>query len=147
MQDCDLTLKEAIEEFRCYIDEPIGVNSISSEAAKLFQSHDATHVLFGHDSSINQEALNDLVTIMCTTMNLFKYVAYLKLPEARMAFKGVSTSNFLVATVYTLQRFPEVIKISRAMKKKWPWNFRLEYLDIPLNQLRKKYGIYLKQID
>ena len=55
-QDCDLTLGEGVAEYHAYL-EAIGRKAMVDHAgSRLILEHDATHVIFGMDTSLEQEA-------------------------------------------------------------------------------------------
>ena len=61
-KSCELTLKEGIEEYRSYLRENnrhvLGENCSEDEKLTIL-SHDATHVIFGLDTSLEEEAMLD----------------------------------------------------------------------------------------
>ena len=61
-KSCDLTLKEGIEEYRKYLNANnryvLGENCSEDEKFNIL-CHDATHVIFGLDTSLEEEAMLD----------------------------------------------------------------------------------------
>ena len=61
-QFCDLTLEEGIEEYRSYLKKNnrylLGENCSEAEKFNIL-CHDATHVIFGLDTSLEEEAMLD----------------------------------------------------------------------------------------
>ena len=61
-ETCELTLKEGIEEYRSYLRENnrhvLGENCSEDEKFNIL-CHDATHVIFGLDTSLEEEAMLD----------------------------------------------------------------------------------------
>ena len=56
-QNCSLTLTQGIEEYRNYLIS-IGRKVMEDEeGSSLITDHDATHVIFGLDTSLEQESL------------------------------------------------------------------------------------------
>ena len=61
-ESCELTLKEGIEEYRKYLRannrHVLGENCSEGEKLTIL-GHDATHVIFGLDTSLEEEAMLD----------------------------------------------------------------------------------------
>ena len=61
-ESCELTLKEGIEEYREYLKannrHVLGENCSEDEKLTIL-GHDATHVIFGLDTSLEEEAMLD----------------------------------------------------------------------------------------
>ena len=58
-QSCDLTLEEGLEEYRAYLQANGKKQLIDKSGSQVIRDHDATHVIFGLDTSIEQESLLD----------------------------------------------------------------------------------------
>ena len=58
-QDCELTLREGLECYYRSFPESKEILKDSSESGYLLRDHDCTHVIFGLDISIDQEAILD----------------------------------------------------------------------------------------
>ena len=55
-QDCSLTLREGIAEFHRYL-AALGREQMRDKgSSRLLLEHDATHVIFGMDTTLEQEA-------------------------------------------------------------------------------------------
>ena len=61
-ESCELSLKEGIEEYRKYLKtnnrHVLGENCSEDEKLTIL-GHDATHVIFGLDTSLEEEAMLD----------------------------------------------------------------------------------------
>ena len=61
-ESCELTLKEGIEEYRKYLRannrHVLGENCSEDEKVTIL-GHDATHVIFGLDTSLEEESMLD----------------------------------------------------------------------------------------
>ena len=59
---CDITLREGIDEYRDYLKKNnrhvLGENCSEDEKLTIL-GHDATHVIFGLDSSLEEDAMLD----------------------------------------------------------------------------------------
>ncbi|RZO97999.1 MAG: hypothetical protein EVA49_02510, partial [Gammaproteobacteria bacterium] len=83
-QDCDLTLREGIKVYENYlIDNGKTPLTELNERSTLIRDHDASHVIFGLDTSLEEEALLD-TWLLCGCSYKFSYLAsYTKLPELK----------------------------------------------------------------
>ena len=58
-QSCDLTLEEGLEEYRAYLQTNGKKLLFDKPGSLIIRDHDATHVIFGLDTSLEQESLLD----------------------------------------------------------------------------------------
>ena len=58
-QDCELTLREGLECYYQSFPESKEILKDSPGSGQLLRDHDCTHVIFGLDISIDQEAILD----------------------------------------------------------------------------------------
>jgi len=58
-QNCDITLAEGLEEYRAYLQANGKKQLIDAPGSTIIRDHDATHVIFGLDTSIEQESMLD----------------------------------------------------------------------------------------
>ena len=77
-QDSAQTLAAGLNEY--YRGHPcvIRPDAISPESAALFRRHDICHVIFGLDTTIVDEAMADLRTMLSTDVGVRRYVQYLR---------------------------------------------------------------------
>jgi hypothetical protein len=139
---CELTLRQGLEEYFAGHSGLLKPGSSDTKTAAFFHSHDACHVLFGLDTTLQDEGLADLWTVFGTNIGLGRYARYLRTnPAARQIVKEIG----LFQTIATgLRLFLSVARIflrSRKMKGKWPWGEEERYLDCPLVELRNKFHI------
>ena len=147
----ELTLKEGIEEYREYLiandRHVLGENCSEDEKFNIL-CHDATHVIFGLDTSLEEEAMLD-----CW---LFFGGDYLKL--TKQSLQGSldleetnKKNNVLVKEVgylkYTylylrvmFQKWPKIFFRTRKMKK-WSYFFPADFLEKKISDLRKEFNI------
>ena len=58
-QDCDLTLQEGLECYYNSFPESTEVLMDTQESGTMMLDHDCTHIIFGLDISLEQEAILD----------------------------------------------------------------------------------------
>ena len=73
-QDCNITLAEGLEEYRTYLQTNGKKQLIDLPGSTIIRDHDATHVMFGLDTSIEQESMLDSWVLMGTRWKLKEYL-------------------------------------------------------------------------
>lgn len=143
LQDSNLTLREGIKELR-QAEQATSTDmalTLDSEMAATMASHDATHVIFGCDTDMADEALAHFVMIFGSTVK----ISDLKKTARNKAHKEViGTHNKFDIFKVLLGVIPDlvsVLRLSRNMKKKWLWFGFEPYLDMPLAKIREEFGI------
>lgn len=143
-QDCQLTLAQGLQEY--YEGHPglFRPAQLSPESARFFRSHDAAHVVFGLDTTLDQEALADTWTMCASDVGFRRYIGYLRTnPEAKQLFKEVGWRKTLVLSLQVLPKMLAVWLHARKMRKKWPWEPGGELQDRPLAQIREEMNLRL----
>ena len=146
-QESGQTLREGIAEYHRYlftIDRKILVDS---DGAKIWHYHDATHAIFGHSTSIEQEAALDFWVLFGTNFSWKMLKDYREIPEIK-ALSGAIISELglsFVPKLYWRNRkvLWQVFRNTRRMSKKWPFEVPSEFLDRTLSDLRREFGITL----
>jgi hypothetical protein len=82
-QNCDLTLEEGLEEYRSYLRFNGKKQLIDKPNSTIIRDHDATHVVFGLDTSLEQESLLDSWVLWGCQWKFKELFAYQKLPELK----------------------------------------------------------------
>ena len=154
-QDCDLTLTEGLEIYWNHLQDVGKKQLVDNENSTVVMDHDCTHVIFGLDSSVEQEMILDRWTKRGTSGYL-KYVLdfvrlYLKNLEIREAIrenrknliKELGVSNLLRLAITTWPKSKEARKRAKKMKKKWGLRCPQELLNKKIYDLRNEYGIVI----
>src|SRR5262245_39817652 len=77
-QDCALTLAEGLEEYyAANADRVTRPRNLPHESFSLFRSHDMCHVIFGLNTTLEDEAMADMRTLFSCDVGLRRYAAYL----------------------------------------------------------------------
>ena len=143
-QNCELTLKEGISIYHSSFPDGKEIYKDKSEK-KIWRYHDATHVIFGMDVSLEEEAILDTWAIWGTDFTLIQALSYYKLPELKelqdKLLSEVKVSGFLKLYKNVFKTKIKVLKRVWKMKKKWPYQFPNEFYDRKICDLRKEYGI------
>ena len=142
-QDCPLTLAQALEEYyRTNLGRIFRPDDLSDESRALFRSHDMCHVVFGLDTTLDDEAMADTRTLLSCDVGFGTYVKYLATnKEAQAVFKDVGYGRVIFATLLTLPRILRAVVENFRMARKWPWIPPAPYFDRTLADLRREYRI------
>ena len=144
-QNCDLTLAEGLQ---CYYDsfpknKEIFVDTEGSET--LLRDHDCTHVIFGLDISLDQEAILDTWVLWGSKFKWSYLLGYNRLPQikelTKYLFKELGVIGFLRLYWNVMAVKRKVIFRTFKMKKKWPFQVPERYLNMKISDLRKMHGI------
>ena len=150
-ESCELTLKEGIEEYRKYLRannrHVLGENCSEDEKLTIL-GHDATHVIFGLDTSLEEEAMLDCWVIFCVEdFNIIKeyFKVSLDLKETNeKVFDLANEVGYLKFTYLYLrvifQKWPKIFFRTRKMKK-WSYFFPADFLEKKISDLRKDFNI------
>ena len=144
----DITLREGIDEYRDYLKKNnrhvLGENCSEDEKLTIL-GHDATHVIFGLDTSLEQEAILDTWVLWGSKWKLKYLLGYNKLPEIKQLtknlFKELGVLGFLKLYWRVVGIKRKVMFRAFKMKKKWPFKVPEAYLSMKISDLRKEYGI------
>ncbi|MDA9950700.1 hypothetical protein N9D28_01200 [Luminiphilus sp.] len=146
-QESGQTLREAIAEYHRYL---FGIDRkilVDSDDAKIWHYHDATHAIFGHSTSIEQEAALDFWVLFGTNFSWKMLRDYNDMPEIK-AVSGAIISElglFFIPKLYWRNRkvLWRVFRNTGRMSKKWPFEVPSAFLDRTLSDLRREFGIRL----
>ena len=144
-QDCELTLSEGLECYYNSFPESKEVFKDNDESGTLLRDHDSTHVIFGLDISIEQEAILDTWVLWGSKFKWKYLFGYSKLPQIAELQKGLlkefGFAGFikLYWKVGAIKR--KVIYRTFKMKKKWPFKMPDEYMSMKISELREAHGI------
>ena len=146
-QNCDLTLAEGLQ---CYYDsfpknKEIFVDTEGSET--LLRDHDCTHVIFGLDISLDQEAILDTWVLWGSKFKWSYLLGYNRLPQikelTKYLFKELGVIGFLRLYWNVVGVKRKVFFRTFKMKKKWPFQVPEEYLNMKIIDLRNMHGIVI----
>jgi hypothetical protein len=146
-QNCDLTLAEGLQ---CYYDsfpknKEIFVDTEGSET--LLRDHDCTHVIFGLDISLDQEAILDTWVLWGSKFKWSYLLGYNRLPQikelTKYLFKELGVIGFLRLYWNVIAVKRKVVFRTFKMKKKWPFQVPEEYLNMKIADLRNMHGIVI----
>ena len=144
-QDCHLSLREGIEAYHAYLRSLNRKIMLDAPGSRLLIEHDATHVIFGLNTTLEQEAALDTWVFLGCRFN-WRYIReYGRLPELKALYAALvkECGWTLFPRIYwqTLGMKWRVFRRTRAMIEKWPFQFPEAYLDESIADLRARHGI------
>jgi len=144
-QSCELTLEEGLEEYRAYLQANGKKQLIDAPDSQVIRDHDATHVMFGLDTSLEQESLLDTWVLRGCHWKFKELFAYQKLPELKELNKYLKKEvGYLKLLLMVLKLIPikrKVVRRAKAMNKKWPFQSPDSLMNQRVCDLREEYGI------
>ncbi len=138
-QDCPRTLREGMAEFAAA--QPGLLAPPDPELARFIAAHDACHVLFGLTTTVADEALADLWTMLATDMPVRRYAGYLRRPELSALFVEVGAWRITTVLLRSLPRIGRLLLRARRMPARWQFWSYAEHLDTPVATLRRQLGV------
>tara|TARA_B100001142_G_scaffold173460_2_gene172980 strand:- start:291 stop:791 length:501 start_codon:yes stop_codon:yes gene_type:complete len=144
-QDCDLTLQEGLDCYYNTFPETTEIFEDNEESGTLLRDHDCTHVIFGLDTSIEQESILDSWVVWGSKWKL-KYIwGYQSLPQIKQLYKDLYREFGVLGFIKIFWKLGGVKRkvMFRAfkMKKKWPFKMPEAYLSMKISDLRENHGI------
>ena len=140
-------MRDAIEEYHRYLTH-IGRQILTDspeDPDPIWLYHDATHAIFGQDTTSEGEAALDFWVFFGTTFSWKLLKKYQQLPEIKDLSRALLSElglTFIPKLYWRNKRgIWTVIRNTRRMKKKWPFELPSSLLDRRLNDLREEYGI------
>ena len=144
-QNCDITLAEGLEEYRAYLQANGKKQLVDAPGSTVIRDHDVTHVMFGLDTSIEQESMLDSWVFLGTKWKLKELLAYNKLPEIKQLYKDFwHDPGYFKLFLTTIRLLPIKLKIrkrAKQMNKKWPFVSPDSLMDQKVCDLREEFGI------
>ena len=145
VQDSRQTLAEGLSEYYAVNGARVSPpTSLLPESRALFRNHDICHVIFGLDTTLEDEGMADVRTLLSCDVGWRRYARYMTSdPEAKAIFKELGYARAFWATLVVLPRMAQAILETWRMPKRWPWDAPADHFDRPLADLRREYGIRL----
>ena len=151
-QDCDISLSEGIEEYRNYLKANgryvLGENCTPAEKLTIL-NHDAQHVIFGLDTSLEEEAMLDCWLFFGGNyIQLVRdyFSGSLELNETQGKVNElVKEIGYLKSFYYyskvVLLKWPKIFFRTVQMKKKWNYFMPKTLLTEKISSIRDLYNI------
>tara|TARA_Y100000758_G_C16051154_1_gene421670 strand:- start:338 stop:853 length:516 start_codon:yes stop_codon:yes gene_type:complete len=144
-QECSLTLREGVEHYRAYLKKNGKKVLDDQEDSLTILSHDATHVIYGLDTSLEEEQMLNFWTLFGTTYTWKEIMAYNGREEVsdftKDLLKELGVINMVMLIIRSIVPFFQVLRNLRLKKKKWSFVPPNELMDRSVSSLREEYGI------
>jgi len=144
-QDSPQTLADGLEEYyAANIGKVVRPRDLPPESVALFRSHDMCHVIFGLNTTLDDEAMADFRTLLSCDAGWRVYARYMTSdPAAKAIFKEL---GYLKSVWVTIQALPRIclaaFEVFR-VRKRWPWTPPGSFQERSLIDLREEFGIRL----
>jgi hypothetical protein len=143
-----MTLREGLAEYKTAHPELLDPASFENpKVGELFACHDPCHIVFGTNTDIIQEGMTDFWTMWGSSIGWRAYAAYLKEPGAMKVLKDIMKQftwwQIARDQLRSLPYYWRVWRHSKRMSKRWDFYAWRDYLDTPLDQIRREHGIEL----
>lgn len=143
LQDSAQTLAQGLEEYyAANIGKVARPRDLQPESYALFRSHDICHVIFGLNTTLDDEALADVRTLLSCDVGVRRYVTYLATDkQAQALFKELGYLKSVWVTILAVPRIARAIIEAFRVKKRWPWCPPEDFETRALAELRREFGI------
>jgi ubiquinone biosynthesis protein Coq4 len=139
-QDSPQTLSEGITEYFEANQQNLNTRVLTPEATEFFRCHDVCHVVFGCDISLSDEAVVKINSIFGTSAG-WRVIKGYNLPESKEVYEALGLADIVHTAMSCLYLIPQSIWRCSQMHERWHWDNFEDFLDIPLHQIREKFGI------
>jgi ubiquinone biosynthesis protein Coq4 len=142
-QDSVQMLADALEEYyQANAGKVVRPEQLPEASRTLFRNHDICHVIFGLDTTLEDEAMADVRALVSTTVGWRRYWAYLASDKAaRAIFRKVGFGDALRATLRATPRAVRALFQALTTRRRWPWDAPDRFLIRSLKHLRREYHI------
>ncbi len=137
----DLTLAEALKQFRAEEGLEERYRGISEKARIQFDRHDIMHVLFGLSTSMEHEVRADGWALFGSDVSWADVRAFYSLPEYNELMDELGAWNVTKAFFANLPALYRIWRRSRSMSKNWPWSDHARFEGWTVGQIRQEFGI------
>jgi hypothetical protein len=142
-QDSALTLAEGLKEYyAANVGRVVHPRDLPPDSVALFRCHDMCHVIFGLDTTLDDEALADMRTLFSCDVGVRRYAKYLTRDrQAKILFKELGVFRSMWVTVLVVPRICRAANEAWRTKKRWPWEPPKSYQNRSLADLRREFEI------
>ena len=139
----NITLREGLDKFYETYHENLSHTdfSLPKDVKDFFRSHDIAHVVFGCDISLYGEGSVKLWTIYGTTLGFWKHIAEYRKANAFELSRKLAFTDSVRDFFKLVVSIPLLIIRAKKMYKPWPWMNFENYLDTPIDEIRKEFNI------
>jgi hypothetical protein len=144
-QDSPQTLADGLDEYyAANVGKVVRPCDLPPESVALFRSHDMCHVVVGLNTTLDDEALADVRTLISCDVGVRRYATYLATDKrAQILFNELGYLKSAWVTILAIPRICRAAVEAFRMKKRWPWTPPESFQERRLADLRQEYRIRL----
>ncbi len=139
-QGSQQTLAEGLAEYHQKNPDLVKGRSLSPEARLFFQRHDVVHVIYGCGTSLPEEAVVKIASLVGTTGGLRVLSGY-RLHESIEIYRHLPVMATLHSIASSVFLVPRTVWRCLRQHRRWPWEHYEPYLPRPLCDLRAEFGV------
>jgi len=138
--DSSLTLSEGLEEYFSAHAQHFDARTYTPAAKEFFRCYDALHVVLGCDISLADEMVVKISSLFGTNAGFGVLKGY-ALPESKEIYQELNLGLIVVTALRAVVIVPRTLWYCLRLTRRWPWDEFDPYLDAPLRQIRREFGI------
>lgn len=139
-QDSEQTLAQGIGEYFAANPGLARGRDMSAGAERFFRCHDVAHVVFGCGTTLDDEAVVKIASLLGTTGGLAVLKGY-RLHESLQIYRTLRIADVLRSIVRSVIIVPRTAIRCLSQRARWPWADHRDYMQVPLRELRRTFGI------
>jgi hypothetical protein len=139
-QGSRLTLAAGLAEYHQKNPGLVKGRELSPEAQLFFQRHDVVHVVYGCGTSLPDEAIVKIASMLGTTGGLGVLSGY-RLHELIEVYRNLPLIATLRSVAFSSFLIPRTVWRCLRQCRRWPWEQFEPYMNRPLCELRSEFGI------
>jgi len=139
-QDSRLTLAQGLSEYVASNPGLAQGRCLSPEAAHFFRCHDTVHVVFGCGTTLDDEAVVKIASLLGTTAGLGVLKGY-RLHESLEIYRQLRPRDVVRSIAHSVVIVPRTALRCLSQPARWPWADHDRYLQVPLQEIRQTFGI------
>ncbi len=140
LADCRMTLAEGLGEYYGSRDDLFTGRGAADSARRFFRCHDVAHVVFGCSTTLPNEAMVKIWSFFGTTAGLSLIRDYWS-TESKEIYAQIRWSQVPGTAFRSMVNLPLVLFRCFRMQKRWPWSDFERYMNVPLAEIRREFGI------
>lgn len=139
-QSCEFTLQQAMDEYYATQAGLMRGPSLPARAVDFFTNHDVAHVIFGCNTTLQQELAVKLFSLFGTTAGFSILHGYM-LYEALDIYRDLQVRDILTTMASARSIVPITLGKCSRQRRRWPWRDHDQYRGARLCDIRSEFGI------
>jgi hypothetical protein len=139
-QNTSQTLAAGMAEYHAANPGLAAGRSLSPQAREFFRCHDAVHVVYGCGTTLDDEAVVKIASMLGTTAGLSVLRGY-TLHESLEIYRALRVRDVLVAILHAAVIVPRTAVRCLRQRRRWPWQDFEPYMQRSLRDIRQEFGV------